>query len=138
MRDIDKIFIHCSATFPSATIDIEDIRRWHVEDRGWSDVGYHYVIPTNGDVQEGRPLERAGAHVRGHNKHSIGICLVGGVNEQWAAEANFTGEQWRSLARLVGKLKLKFPNATVHGHNEFSNKACPSFGVQAWLEEENL
>ena len=138
MRDIREIIIHCSATLPSADIDVETIRGWHVNERGWSDVGYHYVITTDGTIQDGRPLERSGAHVAGRNKNSIGICLIGGVDRHYAPEANFTEKQWESLARLVRILKTEYMGATVHGHNEFSTKACPSFNVQEWLEDENL
>lgn len=138
MRDIKKIFVHCSATLASDEFDVEDLRRWHVDDRGWSDVGYHYVITTDGTIQDGRPIERAGAHVRHHNADSIGICLIGGVNKNWKPVANFTDKQWESLARLVRMLKAEYTGATVHGHNEFSNKACPSFDVQEWLIKENI
>lgn len=136
MRDIRKIFIHCSATLPSHEITVDTIRKWHVEDRGWSDIGYHYVITTDGEVHDGRPVEKKGAHVRGQNHDSIGICLIGGVDEHWQPVANFTEAQWKTLARLVRILKAEYTGATVHGHNEFSSKACPSFDVQDWLNQE--
>lgn len=132
MREIRKIIIHCSATRPDMDIGADDIRRWH-KNRGWSDIGYHDVIRRNGGIEEGRPLSRIGAHCKGHNKDSIGVCMVGGVDDQLAPENNFTDSQWKSLQRLIAAYAVQFPKATVHGHNEFSTKACPSFDVQEWL-----
>jgi len=72
MRRITKIILHCTATPEGRDVSVDEIRQWHL-DRGWSDIGYHYVIDINGNLQDGRPLTRAGAHVRGYNKGSIGI-----------------------------------------------------------------
>ena len=139
MRKIDKIIIHCSATPPSLDIGAGDIRRWHMEPpNNWSDIGYHLVITRDGDVEEGRPMDVTGAHVRGHNKGSIGICLVGGVNNTMMPEDNFTKAQWKSLTSVLRILKADYKNATIHGHNEFSDKACPSFDVQHELREGRL
>lgn len=133
MRRIDKIIIHCAATRPSMDVGAKEIRNWHVKDNGWSDIGYHGVIRRDGTLESGRPMDQAGAHTTGHNANSIGICLVGGVKEDGKTpEANFTPEQWDTLARVVRDLVKKFPGATVHGHNEFAQKACPSFDVQKW------
>jgi N-acetylmuramoyl-L-alanine amidase len=133
MRQINKIIIHCAATRPSMDVGAVEIRRWHVQGNGWSDIGYHGVIRRNGVLESGRSLNEPGAHTSGHNKDSIGICLVGGVMEDGKTpEANFTPEQWATLERTVGDLLRKYPNATVHGHNEFAAKACPSFDVQKW------
>ena len=78
MRKIRKIIIHCSATKEGHDIDAAEIKKWHVEGNGWSDIGYHYVIKLDGTVEEGRPLERSGAHTLNHNFDSIGICYIGG------------------------------------------------------------
>lgn len=131
-RKINQIIIHCSATPEKMDIDAETIRKWHTA-KGWSDIGYHYVIKRNGDVQDGRPVERIGAHCRGYNSYSIGVCLVGGVDEYNDPQDNFTEKQMQSLVRLLKALRKVYPEASIHGHNEFSNKACPSFDVQKWL-----
>ena len=134
-REITKIIIHCSATKPSMDIGAAEIRDWHVRGNGWHDIGYHGVIRRDGRLESGRNMAVPGAHCYGHNAASIGICLVGGLGEDGTtAEANFTPEQWESLARLVRDLTRKFPDAGVHGHNEFAAKACPCFAVGAWWE----
>lgn len=133
MRDINKIIIHCAATRPSMDIGAKEIRQWHVRDNHWADIGYHGVIRRDGTFESGRSLDTPGAHTSGHNKNSIGICLVGGVAEDGKTpENNFTPAQWETLERTVRELLKKFPNATVHGHNEFAQKACPSFDVRKW------
>lgn len=135
MRQINKIYVHCSATKPSQDIDAATIKKWHLA-RNFSDVGYHWVIKRDGTVEEGRPESKSGAHVKGHNSDSIGICLVGGVNEEGDADANFTFEQYVALAAL---LKTKgdqygITAESVYGHRDVANKACPSFDIHAFLE----
>lgn len=134
MRRITKIILHCTATPEGRDVSAEDIRQWHL-DRGWSDIGYHYVIDINGCLQEGRPLTRAGAHVRGHNKGSIGIAYVGGVDANLKPKDTRTEDQKGRLKALILDLMDEYPEATLHGHNEFSNKACPSFDVQKEYDE---
>jgi len=129
MRKISKIIIHCTATPEGRDVSVDDIRQWHL-DRGWSDIGYHYVVDIKGCLKEGRPLTRAGAHTRGHNKGSIGITYVGGVDENIKPKDTRTENQKGRLKSLILDLMDKYPDATLHGHNEFSNKACPSFDVQ--------
>jgi N-acetylmuramoyl-L-alanine amidase len=138
-RPIDKLIIHCSATKPSMDIGVKEIRQWHTKGNGWSDIGYHYVIRRDGTVETGRPINLVGAHVAGHNTGSHGVCLVGGIDNEGEAEANFTKEQWDQLGRVVRAFKAEYPHATVHGHNEYdAGKACPSFDVQKWLKAEGL
>jgi N-acetylmuramoyl-L-alanine amidase len=133
----DFIAVHCSATRPSQQFDVEDIRKWH-KAKGWSDVGYHYVITRAGRVQKGREEDRIGAHVEGCNGRSIGICLVGGVSEDdfTKPENNFTPLQMTALRNLLEQLAKRYPGAVVQGHRDFPNvkKACPSFDVRAWLK----
>ena len=130
MRAINKIILHCSATPEGRHTTVEDIRLWHKQ-RGWSDIGYHYVVYLDGTVHEGRPIERSGAHVFGLNKNSIGICYVGGVDKNnLKAKDTRTPEQIMALDLLLGSLLDDFKGATLHGHNEFANKSCPSFDVQ--------
>lgn len=132
MRKIDKIIIHCSATPEGRDVSTETIRQWHLK-RGWSDIGYHYVIELDGKVVPGRPLERVGAHCRGENTGSIGVCYVGGVNEEMIPKDTRTEAQRAALHSLLFDLTDNFAGATIHGHNEFSSKACPSFNVQTEL-----
>jgi N-acetylmuramoyl-L-alanine amidase len=134
MRPIDKIIWHCSATKEGDAVSVETIRRWHVNDRGWSDIGYHFVIELDGSVKAGRPLAKIGAHVQGHNTRSIGVCYVGGLDKSGKPKDTRTKAQKAALYDLTDKLMRRFPVATVHGHNEFSAKACPCFDVRAdWL-----
>ena len=127
--NITKIIIHCSATPEGRDVSKDTIKQWHL-DRGWSDIGYHYVIDIKGNLKEGRSLDRQGAHVRGHNKNSIGICYVGGCDTNMKPKDTRTEAQRGVLRALLMDLMDKYPNATIHGHNEFSSKACPSFNVQ--------
>ncbi len=136
MRHIDKIIVHCAATRPSMDIDAETIRDWHVNDNGWSDIGYHYVIKRDGTIENGRPVSIAGAHARGHNADSIGICLVGGMKEDMsAADANFTLAQYNALHTLVEKIKQDFEIVEVTGHRDLADvtKPCPTFNTEALL-----
>lgn len=143
MRPISGIIIHCTATRPawwqsrSTAQKVAEIKRWHVEDRGWSDIGYHYLIDRNGKVAEGRPLSRTGAHVRGHNKGTIGISLFGGhgSSETDQFQDNFTAEQEAALVGLILKLKKDYPAATISGHNQYAAKACPGFNAKAWWNQ---
>lgn len=138
-RSIDTLVIHCAATKPSMDIGVKEIRKWHVDGNGWRDIGYHYVIRRNGLLEYGRPLDVIGAHVAGHNSGSIGVCLVGGIDNDGDAEANFTKEQWKALVSFVKTFKSDYPHGDIKGHNEFDQgKACPSFDVQQWRKAEGL
>lgn len=123
MRIIDMIILHCSDSNIASHDNIETIRGWHVNERGFNDVGYHYFIQSNGLIEKGRDLDKIGAHCKGKNKHSIGICLHGKY------EDDFTREQFTSLVKLIESLAIIIPNITIHGHNEFSSKTCPVFDV---------
>tara|TARA_R110000782_G_scaffold130559_1_gene222224 strand:- start:3080 stop:3490 length:411 start_codon:yes stop_codon:yes gene_type:complete len=125
-RKINKIIIHCSATPPHMDVDAERVNEWHLEN-GWSGIGYHFFIKRDGQIEIGRPLEKSGAHTKGYNKTSIGICYAGGVDADMCPEDNRTTEQKSSFLVLLLLLKNIFPEAIIHGHRDFSNKACPSF-----------
>lgn len=129
MRTINKIIIHCTATPEGRETTVNEIRKWH-KARGFSDIGYHYVIHINGVLEVGRSSSIPGAHCKGHNKHSIGIAYVGGVDKHGKPKDTRTKQQKRMLFDLVSLLKKEYMTATIHGHNEFANKACPSFDVQ--------
>jgi len=134
MRAITSIAVHCAYTPPDMDVGVAEIARWH-RARGFSDIGYHFVIRRPGNVETGRSLERPGAHVAGHNGHSIGICLVGGrAQHADRPEMNFTDAQMAALRRLVGELRQRFPNAELMGHCDYPgvSKACPCFDVRTW------
>ena len=127
MRSINEIIVHCAATREGRDFTVEDITRWH-KARGFATIGYHYVIYRDGSIHEGRPLEQIGAHCVGHNKHSIGICYIGGcASDGKTPKDTRTPEQKEALLALLRRLKARFPNATIHGHRDFAAKACPSF-----------
>lgn len=129
MRKIDKIIIHCSATKEGLKFHVSDIDRWH-KAKGYKSVGYHYFITIDGEIESGRDEEEVGAHCKGQNKNSIGICYCGGLDSEGKPKDTRTPPQRAAMYLLLGILKLKYPDATIHGHNEFANKACPSFNVQ--------
>ncbi|MFT4465838.1 MAG: N-acetylmuramoyl-L-alanine amidase [Sodalis sp. (in: enterobacteria)] len=140
-RAIHRIIIHCAAT-PNGRVLGRDgenaaqvIDRWHrargfhrdapANDNGLSSIGYHWVIDADGQLLTGRDMEKVGAHVRGYNADSLGLCLVG--------TDQFTSTQCAVLRTQVLTLRLRWPEATLHGHNEFSNKLCPGFSVPRWV-----
>ncbi len=144
MRPLNEIIIHCSATSPDWMKDkpigdkVAEIDRWH-KDRGWSGIGYHYVIDRTGVFERGRPLDKVGAHVKDHNTGTIGICLIGGhgssANDDFFD--NFTGAQDRALRDLIRQLQSDHSTINkVTGHNEYAAKACPGFRVARWLNRE--
>ena len=127
MRIINEIIVHCAATREGRDFTVEDITRWH-KARGFATIGYHYVIYRDGSIHEGRPLEQIGAHCVGHNKHSIGICYIGGcASDGKTPKDTRTPEQKEALLALLRRLKARFPNASIHGHRDFAQKACPCF-----------
>tara|TARA_Y100001937_G_scaffold17204_1_gene23744 strand:- start:418 stop:834 length:417 start_codon:yes stop_codon:yes gene_type:complete len=131
-KSTESIVIHCSATKSSMDIGLVEIRKWHVEDNGWRDVGYHYIIRRNGEVELGRRHDDTGAHAAGYNHKTIGVCMVGGMADDNSAENNFTDKQWTSVSDLIKQIKVNYPDVNVIGHNEISSKECPSFDVQKW------
>ena len=134
--DIKYIVVHCSATRPSQDIGARTINAWHKE-RGFDKIGYHYVIKRNGNVELGRDEQSQGAHALGYNHNSLGICLVGGSQEEdhTKAENNFTDDQWNSFGYLIDQLEDKYLGVKIIGHNEISKKECPAFDVQEWNNE---
>ena len=135
MRDINKIIIHCSATREGQAFSVDTIRGWHLA-RGWSDVGYHYVVHLDGSISYGRDVGKRGAHTKGFNTGSIGVCYVGGVEADGKTPKDTrTPEQKESLLDLIKTLKKLNTNAVVHGHRDFAAKACPSFDATTEYED---
>ena len=131
MRDISEIIVHCSATPEGRDIDTKEIRRWHTEDNGWSDIGYHFVVELDGDIGVGRPQEKSGAHCRGKNSNSIGVCYIGGVDLDGTPKDTRNEEQKLSLETLLGFLKKSYTIAIKYRHMDLSDKACPSFDAKS-------
>jgi N-acetylmuramoyl-L-alanine amidase len=129
MREIKRVILHCTATTEGKDYSVETIRKWHLK-RGWSDIGYHYLIYLDGSINLGRPVFKQGAHVKSENKDSIGIAYVGGVDKDGEPKDTMTLYQDIAFMRLFEALSVTFGKLDLHGHNEFSNKACPSFDVQ--------
>lgn len=140
-RNVDEIIVHYTATPEGEEFSNAQIRASHLA-RGFSDIGYHYVIGLNGEIRKGRDEALAGAHCTGHNSRSVGVCYVGGCPPRsvkgWQniGRDTRTPAQKTALIKLIRKLKGRYPGATVHGHNEFANKPCPGFNARE--EYKNL
>jgi len=140
MRSITGTIIHCTATRAgwwenkTTAEKVAEIKRWHTN-KGWSDIGYHFLIDRNGTLAAGRPIERDGAHVRGHNRGTIGVSLFGGhgSNETDDFAENFTAAQDAALRKFLADMQARFGTMPVTGHNEYAAKACPGFNVAKWL-----
>lgn len=129
-RKITEIIVHCTATKEGQEISVADVDRWHRE-RGFAGIGYHFLIYLDGSIHNGRPINKAGAHCVGHNANSIGICYVGGLDKNGKPKDTRTQAQKVALLTLLKRLKALYPLATIHGHREFANKACPCFDARA-------
>lgn len=128
MRTINEIIVHCSATAEGKDYTVDTIRKWHLQ-RGFSDIGYHYVVYRDGSVHEGRKEDVVGAHCQGHNSHSIGVCYIGGCAADGRTPKDTRTEAQKvSLTALIKELRHKYPNAAVRSHRDYNRgKACPSF-----------
>ncbi|QOC57792.1 putative N-acetylmuramoyl-L-alanine amidase [Erwinia phage pEp_SNUABM_11] len=133
----NAIFVHCSATKAGMDIGLREIRQWHKE-QGWLDVGYHFIIRRDGTVEEGRPVDAVGSHVKDWNSTSVGICLVGGIDDAGKFKANFTPSQMHSLKVKLAEMQALYPGAAVKAHHDVAAKACPSFDLQRWIKTGEL
>lgn len=129
-RNIKEIIVHCSATAEGKDFTVAQIRQWHLQ-RGFTDIGYHYVIYRDGSVHVGRPEGVSGAHCTGHNTISIGVCYIGGcASDGKTPKDTRTETQKAALVKLLSELKKKYPKAKVYPHYKFAAKACPSFNAE--------
>lgn len=129
MRTVTLIIVHCSANRAGCVLHMADIDRYH-RSLGWKGCGYHYVIPTDGTIEAGRPEEKVGAHCRNHNQHSIGVCYIGGLSEDGKPMDTRTEAQRAALRNLLERLHKKYPNALIVGYRDLDpQKACPCFDV---------
>ncbi len=133
MRTVTLIVIHCSANKAGSVLRAADIDRYH-RSLGWKQgCGYHYVIPADGKIEPGRSEELVGAHCKGHNSHSIGICYIGGLDADGKTPKDTRTEaQKAALRKLIEHLHQCYPKALIVGHHDLNPlKACPCFNVIA-------
>ncbi len=126
MRKITEIIVHCTATPAGRQVTAADVDTWHRQS-GLSSIGYHYLVGLDGSIERGRPEETIGAHCRGHNARSIGVCYVGGCDAAMRPADTRTAAQRRALIGLLKELRERYPQAAIRSHRDFSAKACPSF-----------
>ena len=129
----DFIVVHTTATPEGRDLDVKAIDRMH-RDRGFTGIGYHFIIKLDGTVQLGRPQEMVGAHVEGHNSNSVALSYIGGVTAEGKAKDTRTPAQVVAMTDLIRDLMKEYPNATVLGHRDFPKvrKDCPCFDVRTW------
>ena len=148
MRYINLIVIHCTATKNGVPVSVEQVRSWHRE-RGFKDIGYHYLIDVDGTIRRGRKEAQVGAHALGYNSNSIGVCMVGGVGGKDKLNPGvYSDAQMHSLHALVADLMDRYPGCEVVGHRDLSpdldedgeiephewTKLCPAFDVSEWKD----
>ncbi len=141
---VTEIIFHCADTHPDwmarhlLTEKVAEIRRWHVQERGWRDIGYHWVVDRDGANAPGRRETEIGAHVEGHNRGTIGICLLGGygasADDPFAK--NYTAAQAEAAKQLIAEIKRRTTIRLVSGHNDYAAKACPGFLVARWIRHK--
>lgn len=129
MRTITLIIVHCSANRAGSALRMADIDSYH-RSLGWIGCGYHYVIPTDGTIEPGRPEEMLGAHCKNHNRHSIGVCYIGGLSKDGKPADTRTDAQRIALRNLLEQLHRRYPDALIVGHRDLDpQKECPCFDV---------
>lgn len=130
MRKIKEIIVHCSDTEEGKDFCAKDIDLWH-KAQGWDCIGYHYVVKLDGTVESGRPIEKVGAHCKGHNAYSIGVCYIGGkASDGKTHKDTRTPQQKAALQLLVDNLKRVYPGSKVYGHRDFAARDCPCFDAK--------
>ena len=131
MRPVRQIILHYTETQEDIDFDVSDVKEWHL-DRGFSDIGYHFLIKLDGEIQKGRDLDKIGAHCKTQNSDSIGICYVGGKCADGTLGDTRTKEQIEAIDLLIQSLRVIFPkeNLIVFGHNDYSTKVCPGYDAK--------
>lgn len=120
MRDINLIVVHCSATREDSQFSPEDLHRLHVEQNGWSDIGYHFYYTRDGREHVCRPITRPGAHARGHNKYSVGLSYEGGLNAMGFPADTRTKRQKQAIANRIETLRKEYGPIPAIGHRDLS------------------
>jgi len=125
--NVKFLVVHCSDSDDHEKLTAIDIHKMHL-DFGWEGIGYHKVINRSGKIENGRPEYWVGAHVKGKNNISLGVCLIG--------RHKFTLKQFISLEKVLRKWKILYPEAKIVGHKDIGNtkKTCPNFDVKAWAQ----
>ena len=128
---IKLLVVHCSDTKNDQNLSASDIHEMHLN-FGWDGIGYHKVICRSGKIENGRPEYWIGAHVKGKNDISLGVCLIG--------RDHFSKLQFLSLEKVLRRWKSLYPNAKILGHCNTGNtkKTCPNFDVEVWCKDKNL
>lgn len=130
MRKVNELIWHCTATPEGREVSAETIRKWHVVDNGWADIGYHKIVHLDGTVSDGRPMDKVGAHTAGHNTGTLGYVYVGGCDKAMKPKDTRTDAQKATMLRLTKEAVAKYGVKRVSGHNQYAAKACPSFDVR--------
>ena len=134
MRKIDLIVVHCSATRCNASFPVEALIACHAKQFGFT--GYHYYVTRDGEVYQTRHENLVGAHARGYNSHSIGVCYEGGLDAEGRPADTRTAAQRASLLLLLERLLQRYPAARIVGHRDLPgvHKECPCFDARAEYE----
>lgn len=129
-KKIKILVVHCSDTPNHKKLSAMDIHKMHL-DFGWDGIGYHKVIKRSGKIENGRPEFWIGAHVKGKNDISLGVCLIG--------RDQFTKKQFESLEKILIKWKKDYPDAKILGHRDTGDtkKTCPNFDVFTWWQDQS-
>ncbi len=124
---VSLLVVHCSDTKDSLNLSAIDIHKMHLG-FGWDGIGYHKIVKRSGKIENGRPEYWVGAHVKGKNKFSLGVCLIG--------REKFTEKQFTSLEKILRRWKISYPNARIVGHKDTGDtkKTCPNFDVITWSQ----
>lgn len=128
-KHTNKIIIHFTETAEFQNFDINKVREWHIQ-RGFSDIGYHFLIKLDGTVQIGRQIDLIGAHCHGENYDSVGICYVGGKCHDGTLGDTRTLEQIKSIETVIAFVRSVYGYIPCFGHNDFSKKVCPGYNVK--------
>jgi hypothetical protein len=120
MRKIELGVIHCSGSRENQSFTVEELRELHVEKNGWSDIGYHYYYTRDGKEHIGRPIERPGAHAKGHNKNSVALAYEGGLDSSGKPADTRTHEQILAMGVRINKLRVRFGQIPFLGHRDLS------------------
>lgn len=131
IKKIEYLIVHCSDTPDEINLNAKDIHKLHLS-FGWDGIGYHKVIKRNGEIENGRPEYWVGAHVKGINDKSLGVCLIG--------RNTFTNQQFISLEKVLRSWKVNYIDAKILGHKDSTttSKTCPNFDVKKWCEKRKI
>jgi len=131
VENIRYLVVHCTDTPDNQSLYARDIHHMHLG-FGWNGIGYHRVICRDGCIQHGRPDYWEGAHVKGFNDVSLGVCLIG--------RDVFTDAQFEALEMVLRSWKEVYPEAEICGHRDFdyTDKTCPNFDVAQWCQKVGL